>query len=115
MSFGYRLPLYLLPFDHRHSYVSGMFGFTPPLSGDEHDAVAESKQVIYDGFRHALGDAAGDGVPNRPSLPRMGHDLRAGAAAMRISPMVAKRGPPRVEAPAQHPGTALPAQVKEMR
>ena len=77
--------------------------------------MAESKQVIYDGFRHALGDAAGDGVPNRPSLPRMGHDLRAGAAAMRISPMVAKRGPPRVEAPAQHPGTALPAQVKEMR
>jgi hypothetical protein len=115
MSFGYRLPLYLLPFDDRHSYVSGMFGFTPPLSGGEHDAVAESKQVIYDGFRHALGDAAGGGVPHRPPLPRMDHDLRAGAAAMKISPMVAKPGPPRVEASAQHPGTALPAQVKEMR
>jgi myo-inositol catabolism protein IolC len=55
MSLGYRRPLYLLPFDHRHSYVTGMFRFTPPLTADEHDAVADSKQVIYEGFRHALG------------------------------------------------------------
>jgi myo-inositol catabolism protein IolC len=55
MSLGYRRPLYLLPFDHRHSYVTGMFQFTPPLTADEHDVVADSKQVIYEGFRHALG------------------------------------------------------------
>jgi myo-inositol catabolism protein IolC len=55
MSLGYRRPLYLLPFDHRHSYVTGMFEFTPPLTADEHDVVADSKQVIYEGFRHALG------------------------------------------------------------
>jgi len=54
MSLGYRRPLYLLPFDHRHSYLTGMFEFTPPLTADEHDAVADSKQVIYEGFRHAL-------------------------------------------------------------
>ena len=56
---GYNRPLYLLPFDHRHSYVNGMFKFTPPLSRDQHDAVADSKRVIYDGFRQALGN----GVP----------------------------------------------------
>jgi myo-inositol catabolism protein IolC len=56
---GYNRPLYLLPFDHRQSYVTGMFHFTPPLTADERDLVADSKQVIYEGFRQALGN----GVP----------------------------------------------------
>jgi myo-inositol catabolism protein IolC len=55
MSRGYTRPLYLLPFDHRHSYVTDMFHFTPPLTPGQHEAVTESKQVIYDGFRQALG------------------------------------------------------------
>jgi myo-inositol catabolism protein IolC len=59
MSLGYNRPLYLLPFDHRQSYVTGMFHFTPPLTADEHDLVADSKQVIYEGFWQALGE----GVP----------------------------------------------------
>ena len=50
----YRRPLYLLPFDHRHSYVTGMFKFTLPLTQPEHDQVVESKEIIYDGFRQAL-------------------------------------------------------------
>ena len=54
MSLGYSQPLYVLPFDHRHSYVTGMFHFTPPLTADQHAAVSESKRVIYDGFREAL-------------------------------------------------------------
>jgi hypothetical protein len=54
MSLGYNRPLYLLPFDHRHSYVTDMFSFMPPLTADEHEAVAASKQVIYDGFRQTL-------------------------------------------------------------
>ena len=54
MSLGYNRPLYLLPFDHRHSYVTGMFKFNPPLTADEHETVADSKRVIYDGFRQAL-------------------------------------------------------------
>jgi myo-inositol catabolism protein IolC len=53
-SLGYDRPLYLLPFDHRQSYVTGMFKFKPPLTTDERDAVVDSKQVIYDGFRQAL-------------------------------------------------------------
>jgi myo-inositol catabolism protein IolC len=56
MSLGYNRPLYLLPFDHRQSYVTGMFQFTPPLTADEHDIVVDSKQVIYEGFRQALGN-----------------------------------------------------------
>jgi len=56
---GYDQPLYLLPFDHRHSYVAGMFHFDGPLTPDQREAVTDSKGVIYDGFRQALGH----GVP----------------------------------------------------
>ena len=55
MKLGYTEPLYLLPFDHRESYVAGMFHLKPPLTGDEHDRVVRSKRLIYDGFREALG------------------------------------------------------------
>ncbi|MEP6508243.1 MAG: DUF2090 domain-containing protein [Gemmatimonadales bacterium] len=54
MSYVAGKPLYLLPFDHRHSYVSGMHHFTPPLTADQHAAVTDSKRVIYDGFREAI-------------------------------------------------------------
>jgi myo-inositol catabolism protein IolC len=51
---GYPGPLYLLPFDHRHSYVSEMFGFEPPLTREQRDAVVDSKQLIYEGFVAAV-------------------------------------------------------------
>jgi len=54
MSLGYTRQLYLLPFDHRHSYLTGMFHVTPPLTLDQRQAVIDSKRVIYDGFRQAL-------------------------------------------------------------
>lgn len=54
MSLGYNRPLYLLPFDHRHSYITGMCHFNPPLTAEQHTAVTESKWVIYDGFREAI-------------------------------------------------------------
>ena len=54
MSLGYTRPLYLLPFDHRHSYLTGMFHASPPLTMDQRQAVIDSKRVIYDGFRQAL-------------------------------------------------------------
>jgi myo-inositol catabolism protein IolC len=59
MSPGYAQSLYLLPFDHRQSYVTGMFNFKPPLTAVQLAAVSDSKQVIYEGFRQALGT----GVP----------------------------------------------------
>ena len=55
MRFGYNQPLYLLPFDHRLSCVTGMFHLDPPLTADQREAVTDSKEVIYDGFRQALG------------------------------------------------------------
>ncbi len=54
MSYVAGRPLYLLPFDHRHSYISGMHHFTPPLTAEQHAAVTDSKRVIYDGFRGAI-------------------------------------------------------------
>ena len=54
MRLGYSRPLYLLPFDHRHSYLTGMFHVTPPLTAEQREAVTDSKQVIYDGFQQAL-------------------------------------------------------------
>jgi myo-inositol catabolism protein IolC len=51
---GYTKPLYLLPFDHRHSYITGMCHFTPPLSADQRAVVIGSKRVIYDGFLEAV-------------------------------------------------------------
>lgn len=54
MNLGYNRSIYLLPFDHRESYVTGMCEFAPPLSAAQHDAVSASKRVIYDGFREAV-------------------------------------------------------------
>lgn len=54
MDLGYSKPLYVLPFDHRDSYVSGMFHFEPPLTAAQHQVVCDSKQVIYEGFQKAL-------------------------------------------------------------
>ncbi len=54
MTPGYDHPLYLLPFDHRHSYITGMCHFKPPLTAEHHAAVTDSKRVIYEGFRKAV-------------------------------------------------------------
>lgn len=54
MKRGYVKPLYFLPFDHRQSYVTGMFKFSLPLSAQQHDKVADSKQIIYEGFQQAI-------------------------------------------------------------
>jgi len=55
---GYDRPLYILPFDHRGSFQSGLFGWTPPLSDAQTTEIAASKQIIYDGFRSALAGGA---------------------------------------------------------
>ncbi len=53
---GYTRPLYLLPFDHRASYISGLFGWKEPLNVEQMVTVAQSKQVIYAGFQQAIAD-----------------------------------------------------------
>ncbi|MFL5706965.1 MAG: 2-deoxy-5-keto-D-gluconate 6-phosphate aldolase domain-containing protein [Ktedonobacteraceae bacterium] len=53
---GYTKPLYILPFDHRTSYISGLFGWKEPLNVEQMVTVANSKQVIYAGFQQAIAD-----------------------------------------------------------
>jgi myo-inositol catabolism protein IolC len=58
-SLGYDQPLYILPFDHRGSFVTKMFGWHGDLTPAQTAEIAAAKQVIYDGFKTAVAD----GVP----------------------------------------------------
>ena len=51
---GYDRPLYILPFDHRGSFETKMFGWHDPLSAAQTAEIAAAKQVIYDGFKAAV-------------------------------------------------------------
>jgi hypothetical protein len=48
---GYDQLLYILPFDHRGSFVTKMFGWHGELTLAQTGEVAAAKQVIYDGFK----------------------------------------------------------------
>ena len=51
---GYDHPLYFLPFDHRSSFQSKLFGWKSHLSGAQSAQIVGAKQIIYDGFKAAL-------------------------------------------------------------
>ena len=51
---GYNKRLYILPFDHRHSYGSEVFGYHEPMTPAQIDDIALSKAVIYGGFKAAI-------------------------------------------------------------
>src|SRR5580658_6908121 len=55
---GYQKPLYILPFDHRGSFETGMFGWKGALTPDQTEQIAAAKQVIYDGFLQAIANGA---------------------------------------------------------
>jgi myo-inositol catabolism protein IolC len=54
MTPGFDQPLYILPFDHRGSFETGMFGWKGALDAEQTAQIAEAKQVIYDGFKAAV-------------------------------------------------------------
>src|SRR5215469_11265627 len=54
MTLGYDQPLYILPFDHRGSFETGMFGWKGALSPEQTAQIAATKQVIYEGFLAAV-------------------------------------------------------------
>jgi len=54
---GYEKPLYILPFDHRHSYITGVFHWQGPLTPDQLADIVASKAVIYEGFKAAVADS----------------------------------------------------------
>jgi myo-inositol catabolism protein IolC len=62
MHLGHDRPLFILPFDHRASFEKGLFGFSSPLTAEQTTTVAESKQVVYDGFKRALAKGAPRGA-----------------------------------------------------
>lgn len=51
---GFGRPLYILPFDHRGSFETKMFGWHGDLSAAQTAEIAAAKQVIYDGFKAAI-------------------------------------------------------------
>lgn len=54
MSVGFDKPLYVLPFDHRGSFQSKMFGWKGSLTPEQTAEIAAVKKVIYEGFKMAL-------------------------------------------------------------
>lgn len=54
MPMGHDKPLYILPFDHRGSFKTGMFGWQGSLDAAQTGQIAATKRVIYDGFLAAL-------------------------------------------------------------
>jgi len=59
MSVGYNKPLYILPFDHRASFQTGLLGWEGTLTAEQTARVGDAKQVVYDGFKAAVEE----GVP----------------------------------------------------
>ena len=55
---GFDQPLYILPFDHRGSFQTQMFGWKGALTADQTAQIAAAKQVIYDGFKLAIAEGA---------------------------------------------------------
>jgi myo-inositol catabolism protein IolC len=55
-------PLFIVAFDHRGSYESGLYGIKGAPSPTDLDRLEQGKQVIYDGFREALQRRAGAGA-----------------------------------------------------
>jgi len=51
--------LYVLPFDHRHSFQTKLFGWSGALSPEQTAQAADAKNVIYDAFKLAIGS----GIP----------------------------------------------------
>jgi myo-inositol catabolism protein IolC len=51
---GYDKKLFILPFDHRASFIKGLLGEKTELTFDEKEYIKEQKQIIYEGFKKAL-------------------------------------------------------------
>lgn len=77
MSRGYDRRLYILPFDHRASFLKNLFGWAEPLSETQTAEVVAAKRIIYDGFLSALATGV------EPSSAGILVDEEFGAAILR--------------------------------
>jgi myo-inositol catabolism protein IolC len=53
---GFDKPLYVLPFDHRGSFQTKMFGWKGDLTPVQTEEIAKAKHLIYEGFQKAIAD-----------------------------------------------------------
>src|SRR5579863_9942011 len=74
---GFEKPLYLLPYDHRGSFETGMFGWRGALTPAQTAEIAAAKEVIYEGFQRAIAE----GVPREKAGILV--DEQFGAAILR--------------------------------
>jgi myo-inositol catabolism protein IolC len=51
---GFNNPLYVLPFDHRGTFQTQMFGWKGALTPDQTEQITSAKQIIYDAFKAAV-------------------------------------------------------------
>lgn len=51
---GFDRPLYVLPFGHRGSFVTTLFGWRGDLTPDRATEIAATKRVIHDGSKAAV-------------------------------------------------------------
>lgn len=54
MTLGFDKPLYVLPFDHRATFYTKMFGWKGTPTPEQTAQIAAAKQVIYDAFEAAV-------------------------------------------------------------
>jgi 5-dehydro-2-deoxygluconokinase len=54
MTIGFDKLLYVLPFDHRATFQTKMFGWKGTLTPVQSEEIAAAKRVIYDGFKAAI-------------------------------------------------------------
>ena len=54
MTLGFDQPLYVLPFDHRGSFETGMFGWKGVVNLAQTTVIEFTKRIVYDGFKAAI-------------------------------------------------------------
>jgi myo-inositol catabolism protein IolC len=47
---GYDKQLFILPFDHRSSFIKNLLGLKPPLDKNQSEKVSDLKKIVFDGF-----------------------------------------------------------------
>jgi 5-dehydro-2-deoxygluconokinase len=85
MSIGFDKPLYILPFDHRGSFQTKMFGWKGTLTAEQTAEIAAAKQVIYDGFKAAVAKGVAKGKAGILVDEQFGNAILRDAAAQHFS------------------------------
>ena len=104
-SIGFDQPLYILPFDHRGSFQTQMFGWKGALTTEQTAQIAAAKQVIYDGFKAAVAE----GVPKEKAGILV--DEQFGAAILRDASAQGSRSPAAVRRAAKRSSISSTAKI----